>query len=399
METNRNRKVFGVYQNEEDARRAIEQLLEMGYRSDQISVVSKSYEGDTRIGRDGDLDPATGRGDRLVDETESATEAGLKGGAAAGATIGGVGGLLAGLGLLAIPGIGPILAAGPIAAALGGVIAGGAIGGAAGTIGGAIADAGVPDEDVRYIEERFDAGDIIVFVDADDDRYDRTSETLGYRRWNMGDRPEVAADPHLIGQTSPVDEERVLENDPHLRRDLNLDNDLNQERDLNAPDRPLGEESLHGNDPYDPAYEEGQMGTPVMDPHVTPGTVNPVNPADPLWSEQAAGNLTEEDRLRDEDFEALSRREAELEQERLDRRGDPVGSREPRQGQPGSVDPGRDDLSDEDFRREQDRHLDPVDPALEDVTRDSGRSRDEVRQDDSDRPVRDDLNRDEPSRH
>lgn len=402
METNRNRKVFGVYQNEDEARRAIESLVELGYNSDQISVVSRSHEGDTSVDQTVDLDPATGRGDQVVmDESESATEAGLKGGAAAGAAIGGVGGLLAGLGLLAIPGVGPILAAGPIAATLGGILAGGAVGGAAGTMGGAIADAGMPDEDARYIEERFEAGDIIIFVDAEDERYDRTSEVLNYRRWSLSDRPDLGTNPDLIGQTSPADEERVLENDPHLQRDLNLDSALNDERDLNAPDKPLGEESVHGNDPYDPAFEEGRIGTPPLDPHVTPGTENPVNPADPLWSNHVAEDLTEEERLRDEDFEKLSHRQAELDQEQLNRREDnePGSDMDPRPGSDHNLatDPERERLLDEDVQTEKNRHRDSAHSNVEDLSQDSNFEADEVLDEEFvDNPEREDPNRNDP---
>ena len=185
METNK-RRVIGVYQSEADAQRAVEDLLNMGYTSDEISVVSKSAENTT-----------------AADGAETAVESGLKGGAAAGATIGGVGGLLAGLGLLVIPGIGPILAAGPIAAAFAGAVAGGAIGGTIGTLGGAMMDAGVDETDARYIDERFQAGDIVVYVDADTERFDRVSDTLGYRRWNT-EYDDYKPDTRAAGTVDPA---------------------------------------------------------------------------------------------------------------------------------------------------------------------------------------------------
>ena len=165
MQTNNNQRIFGVYKNETDAQRAIDDLLSMGYAMDQISILSKSNEL-TELG-----------------EIETSTEAGLKGGAVTGAAIGGLGGLLAGLGLLVIPGIGPILAAGPIAAAFAGALTGGAIGGTLGTLGGAMMDAGVEEADARYLEDRFSAGDIIVYVDASQEHVGRVSDKLGYRNW------------------------------------------------------------------------------------------------------------------------------------------------------------------------------------------------------------------------
>ncbi len=346
MERNRNSKVFGVYQNEEDARKALESLMEMGYSSEQISVVSRSRDTDRIEGVEGDT----------LEDT--AVESGLKGGAAAGAAIGGVGGLLAGLGLLTIPGIGPILAAGPVAATLGGILAGGAVGGAAGSIGGAIADSGVPEEEKRYIEERFEAGDIIIYVDADEDLYDRTSDVLGYRRWNLDRRPDENIAPERAVGAGPEDSMRAMEND--------LDHDINRERDLNAPDQPLADERAMGNDPYDPTLEKGAMGTEPLDPHVVPGTENPVNPADPLWSNNAGRTMTEEDRLRDEDprkdedrlrdedFEPLNQRQGDLDSDvNMDHKNDDMS-------QDSNFD--ADEVLDKSFVEDPENPDDPVDP-------------------------------------
>lgn len=207
METNRNRKVFGVYRDETAARSAVEELLNMGYTGDEISVVSKNSEMTAH-----DADGRTGGSD-------TATEAGLKGGAATGAAVGGLGGLLASLGLLVIPGVGPILAAGPIAATLAGAVTGGAIGGTVGTLGGALADSGASEEDIRYIDERFQAGDIIVYVDVNDDRYETVSRTLGYRKWDDNTDPGVS-----YGETDLSGIDRNTETSRGYMTDQNLVN-------------------------------------------------------------------------------------------------------------------------------------------------------------------------------
>lgn len=201
METNENKKVFGVYQNEADAQRAVDELLKIGYTQDQISVLSKSGETVN------------------AEDTETATETGLIGGAATGAALGGVGGLLASLGLLAIPGIGPILAAGPIAAAVAGAIAGGTVGGTVGTLGGILFDSGADEEDVRYADERFHAGDIIVHVDAEPRHFERVSNTLGYRRWDPNYNPVQKAD--LTAGFNPDSKtiNTVYQGDSDLRHD------------------------------------------------------------------------------------------------------------------------------------------------------------------------------------
>ena len=84
--------------------------------------------------------------------------------AATGAALGGLGGLLVGLGVLAVPGIGPLLAAGPLAGALGGMLAGGAAGG---VIGG-LSAIGVPEEYARDYAARIEQGHTLVSVRTDE---------------------------------------------------------------------------------------------------------------------------------------------------------------------------------------------------------------------------------------
>lgn len=163
------KKLFGVYRTESEAQRAVDELRSLGYREDEISVFSKHNE---------DVENITGAEAMEADNLKT----GAATGAAAGAAIGTVGAALAAAGALFIPGIGPILAAGPIATLLTGAVAGGAIGGAVGTLAGALANLGVDEDDAQYIDERFNQGDIVVHVDVDDndaDRYDRTNALLG----------------------------------------------------------------------------------------------------------------------------------------------------------------------------------------------------------------------------
>lgn len=149
------KRVFGVFPSHKEASIAVEKLLSMGYDAKDISLISKNTEGR-----------------EIPKEDPTATEAGVKGGTLTGVTVGGVAGLLAGLGVLAIPGIGPLLVAGPIAATLSGVIAGGTLGGTIGLLGGAIVDATVSEEEARYLDERFQAGDVIVYLDVHEDRFE-----------------------------------------------------------------------------------------------------------------------------------------------------------------------------------------------------------------------------------
>lgn len=102
--------------------------------------------------------PAAGRAGQVQESMESRTDA--AGTAVAGASIGGLAGLLVGAAALAIPGVGPFIAAGPIAAALGGMVAGSAAGG----VIGALSSVGVPEEYARHYAARIDEGQSLVSV-------------------------------------------------------------------------------------------------------------------------------------------------------------------------------------------------------------------------------------------
>lgn len=99
---------------------------------------------------------------------------GAGGAAAVGAGLGGIAGLLVGLGALAVPGVGPLLAAGPLAAALGGLLAGGAAGG----IVGALSTVGVPQEYARQYAAAIEQGSALVSVRTDQYSHDAVERVL-----------------------------------------------------------------------------------------------------------------------------------------------------------------------------------------------------------------------------
>ena len=144
----RNRDV--VVQNfhtEVDAENAIRALLDAGFTPDQISVVAHDKD----------------RSQVVVDETEEEVATGAGIGAVTGGVLGGIIGLLVEAAALAIPGIG-IVIAGPLAAALGGA----GVGAITGGIAGALAALGVTEDEAQRNQEHFEAGDILVIVDAGD---------------------------------------------------------------------------------------------------------------------------------------------------------------------------------------------------------------------------------------
>jgi hypothetical protein len=101
--------------------------------------------------------------DLAIDNSTKAPE-GAATGVSAGALLGGALGWLAGIGSLAIPGVGPLLAAGPIMAALSGAAVGGAVGGLAGTLIGL----GIPEYEAKQYEGKLQSGNILLAVHVDD---------------------------------------------------------------------------------------------------------------------------------------------------------------------------------------------------------------------------------------
>lgn len=139
--------VVGYYDTEREAVHAIEKLKREGYRNEDISVISKNKED----------------ADHITEETDTKAPEGAAAGAATGGVLGGLGGVLAGLGTLAIPGIGPVVAAGPIVAGITGAAAGASVGGLA----GALIGMGIPEDEARQYSEYVNEGKILVLVDQE----------------------------------------------------------------------------------------------------------------------------------------------------------------------------------------------------------------------------------------
>ncbi|WP_217595536.1 YsnF/AvaK domain-containing protein [Cohnella sp. GbtcB17] len=153
LNNNDNRHIVGVFDSEQAVISAIEDLKALGYSSDQISVVSKNKK---------ELKD-------IHEETGTKAPQGIATGAATGGVLGGVTGLLAGLGLLAVPGIGPLLAAGPIAATLSGA----AVGAGAGGLVGGLIGLGIPEDEAERYNEYVNDHKLLVIVDADTARQSR----------------------------------------------------------------------------------------------------------------------------------------------------------------------------------------------------------------------------------
>jgi hypothetical protein len=164
------RTVVALYDDFATANAAVRELVDNGITRDDISLLASDESGE--YGRYVKTDATT---------DTSATAQGAGVGAGIGAVIGGLGGLLLGLGALTIPGIGPVLAAGPLAAALTGLAGAGAgavAGGLTGGLIGALVDMGVPEDTAQYYAEGIRRGGTLVSVRTDDTMTDRAVDIL-----------------------------------------------------------------------------------------------------------------------------------------------------------------------------------------------------------------------------
>jgi hypothetical protein len=143
----KNKAVFGIYSTRKAADHAVDMLMADGFSTSDISVLFPENLGSKEIG------------------TEKSTKApeGAVTGAGTGAVLGGALGLLAGIGALAIPGLGPLIAAGPIVATLAGMGVGGAVGG----FTGALIGMGIPEFEAKRYEGRLQKGGILLSVHCD----------------------------------------------------------------------------------------------------------------------------------------------------------------------------------------------------------------------------------------
>ncbi len=145
--TGKNTAVFGLYQNANQAEYTVEGLVTAGFSNDSISVLLP----DSKSSRD------------FAHEKNTKAPEGTTTGVTAGGAIGGTLGLLAGIGALAIPGVGPFIAAGPIMGALAGLGVGGAVGG----LIGALVGMGIPEYEAKRYEGKIKEGGVLLSVHCD----------------------------------------------------------------------------------------------------------------------------------------------------------------------------------------------------------------------------------------
>src|SRR5436309_220079 len=155
----KNTAVFGIYRDRIGAENAVNALRDAGFRNTDISALLPDNQGTKDFAHE-----------KNTKAPEGATT-----GAGTGAVLGGGLGWLAGIGALAIPGLGPFIAAGPIMAALAGAGVGGAVGG----LTGALIGMGIPEYEAKRYEGRVKEGGILLSVHSDNsDETKRAKQVL-----------------------------------------------------------------------------------------------------------------------------------------------------------------------------------------------------------------------------
>lgn len=147
----KNTAVFGMYRDRAHVEAAVDTLLDNGFRSEDISVLFADNVGTK--------DFATEKNTKAPEGTTT--------GATTGAVVGGALGLLAGIGALSIPGLGPFIAAGPIMGALAGAGGGGIVGG----IIGALVGMGIPEYEAKRYEGMIKQGHVLLSVHCDNSEW------------------------------------------------------------------------------------------------------------------------------------------------------------------------------------------------------------------------------------
>lgn len=227
--------IGGVFRDENDAIRAVKELNTLGYGEDDLTVIAKDKDEVKDIKNETGVDvekDSSGRGKNAGK--------GLGIGAGTGGVLGGLAALIAEGALIAIPGVGPLIAAGPLAATITGLVGGGLV--------GALTGAGIPEEHAKEYERYLKDGYIIILVEVTENRNDvyttfvnnRTANTSMYPNDVVVDRTDNRA----IDETRPVG---GVNDDPALERDSTLDRDPALDRDRSINDDPTIDRNRRGN--------------------------------------------------------------------------------------------------------------------------------------------------------
>ena len=194
-----NTAVFGIFPDRLSTENAVAALREAGFRSTDVSV----------------LFPENAGTKDLAHEKNTKAPEGVATGATSGAVIGGTLGWLVGIGALAIPGLGPFVAAGPLVAALAGVGAGGAVGG----VTGALIGLGIPEYEAKRYEGRIKGGGILLSVHSDNHDWTKRAKDIleNTGAQDISSTSEAKAD--YAASDKPMPRSRIMPHDGTIAGD------------------------------------------------------------------------------------------------------------------------------------------------------------------------------------
>jgi hypothetical protein len=158
------KRAVGVFKNREDVEKAIHDLKAANYDMGRVSLIARN------------VDDVKGA-EEITEKHGNEAKEGAGIGAVTGTVLGGLGGLLVGLGALAVPGLGPVIIAGELAT-LGTTAAGAGIGALSGGLVGALAGMGIPEEKAKIYEQRVKAGDYLLMVSGNNDQVRHADEIM-----------------------------------------------------------------------------------------------------------------------------------------------------------------------------------------------------------------------------
>ena len=182
----RYRRSVGLFYSRDEAEKALRALKDDGFDMNRVNVIAKNAD---QVTQSAGVDTA-------YDEGNNAAE-GAGAGATTGTVLGGIGGLLLGLGTLAIPGVGPIIVAGEAASTIAATLAGAGIGAAAGGIIGGLVGLGIPEDKAKIYSDRVSGGSYLVMVNGTADDISRAERILhdhGIEEYGVYDANDIDDD-------------------------------------------------------------------------------------------------------------------------------------------------------------------------------------------------------------
>ncbi|MGL4882879.1 MAG: hypothetical protein ACRC8K_17740 [Waterburya sp.] len=264
---------IGLFYSQDEAEAALRALKKGHFDMNRVNVIAKNAN---QVSDSENVDVGYNEGNNAAE--------GAGAGATSGAILGGIGGLLIGLGTLAIPGVGPIIVAGEAATTIATTLAGAGIGAAAGGIVGGLVGLGIPEEKAKIYSDRVSSGSYLVMVNGSDDDINRAEEILhqnGIEEYGVYDAPDINDDTY--NRTSSVNRVDTGERVNTMGNTSMSDEVYPTESRTSISDQDLTSRRMSNRDEVYPTESTTSMGTSMSDHDNPSGTLR--DRVDPLESD------------------------------------------------------------------------------------------------------------------